>query len=111
MGAGISKTNRSFITGAKTTSFFYSQMINSILQHVTHISLNDLCRAGTGVQAASGADGGCSPSRARSTTSSNSISRLTSCSARNLHENQIHKFSHGFDQEFCGCYCSFFGLL
>lgn len=41
-----------------------------------------------------------------STTPSNSISRLTSCSELNLHENQIHKFSHSFDQEFWGCYCS-----
>lgn len=42
-----------FITSLKTTSFFCSQMINSILQHLMNISLNDIFRvrmgAGEGV--------------------------------------------------------------
>lgn len=51
-GKKVSKMNGSFITSLKTTSFFYSQMINSILQHLINISLNGLVRgsgAGEGV--------------------------------------------------------------
>lgn len=78
-------------------------MINSIW----HTSAWAISSVRGGGAAGSGADGCCRHSWARSTTPSKSISRLTSCSELNLHENQIHKFSHGFDQEFCGSYCSF----
>lgn len=88
-------------------------MTDSILWQLMYISPNDVrcVRTGSAPSAAARADGGSSQSGARSTTPSNSISRFTSCSELNLHENQIHKFSHGFDQEFCGCYCSFWIIV
>ena len=95
-GKTISKANRSVITSLRTTSFIASD------KHQPEWSLL-------------WEDGGLERELGRwmlksvmnrNATPSNSISRLTSCSQPNLHENQIHKFSHGFDQEFCGCYCS-----
>lgn len=90
---------------------FSNDWLHFVTVDVHQPQWRELCEDGSAHSALGWADGGSSQSWARSTTPSNSISRFTWCSELNLHENQIHKFSHGFDQEFCGCYCSFWIIV